>query len=193
MSKRKSKSPHKLGAVTPDVAKSTATPKRSVSAADLSRLEEEELQAAPESETKVPEVPDQDTETKLSPVPPPDLQSKPSLPPHLAGLKPDVAALPIGARAEAKGSAPTVIAEARTAGPLSEMDGLRRAIAGIEACQTLFLEATLGNLNFAASLASMRSPFEILGVATKFAVGRIGMYGKFSKAVADIAAGRQAS
>jgi hypothetical protein len=192
MSKRKSKSPHKPGAVTPDVAKSTATPKRSVSAADLSRLEKEELQAAPESETKVPEVPDQESETKLSSVSPPDLQSKPQLPPHLAGLKPDVA-LPIGARAEAKGSAQTVIAQARTADPLSEMDGLRRAIAGMEACQTLFLEVTLDNLDFAASLASMRSPLEILGVATKFAVGRIGMYGKFSKAVADIAAGRQAS
>jgi hypothetical protein len=61
----------------------------------------------------------------------------------------------------------------------------------MEACETLFMEMTRDNLDFAASLASMRSPLEILGVATKFAGRRIGMYGRFSKAVADIAAGRQ--
>src|SRR6185437_8157784 len=109
------------------------------------------------------------------------LQSKPPLPPHIAGLKPDVSALPIGARAEAKESAQTMTAETRTAGLSFEMDGAGRAIAGMEACQTLFLEMTLDNLDFVASLASMRSPLEILVVATKFAGRRIGTYGRFSK------------
>lgn len=78
--------------------------------------------------------------------------------------------------------------EARMTGPSSEMDGPRRAIAGMEACQTLFMEMTLDNVDFATSVASMRSPLEILSVATKFAARRIGMYGRFSKAVTDIAA-----
>lgn len=72
MSKRKSKSFHKPGAVTPDVAKLAPTLKRSASATDLAGSEEEKLQAAPESETRVPEIPERETETKLSPVPPPD-------------------------------------------------------------------------------------------------------------------------
>jgi hypothetical protein len=66
------------------------------------------------------------------------------------------------------------------------------AIAGVEAYQTLFMEMTRDNLDFAASLASMRSPLEIIDVAAKFAGRRIGMYGRFSRTVVDIAAGRQA-
>jgi hypothetical protein len=54
------------------------------------------------------------------------------------------------------------------------------------------MEMARDNLDFAASLASMRSPLDIIDVATKFAGRQIGMYGRFSKAVVDIAAGRQA-
>jgi hypothetical protein len=191
MSKRKSNSSRKPDTATPDVAKRAAAPKRAASAADLAHSEEEELQAAPETETRLPELPDQETEAKLPPVPPPELESKPVLPPHLAEPKPDVADPPVGVRAEAKESTRTAPGEARTAGTLPKMDGPRRAIAGMEAWQTLFMEMTRDNLDFAASLASIRSPLEILGVATKFAGRRIGMYGRFSKAVADIAAGRR--
>jgi hypothetical protein len=65
------------------------------------------------------------------------------------------------------------------------------AITGIEAYQTLFMEMTRDNLDFATSLAAVRSPLDILDVATKFAGRRIGMYGRFSKAFVEIAAGRQ--
>ncbi|WP_316189456.1 hypothetical protein [Bradyrhizobium sp. SZCCHNS1054] len=72
------------------------------------------------------------------------------------------------------------------------MNGPLGAIAGIEACQALFMEITRDNLNFAASLAATRSPLDILDVATKFAGRQIGMYGRLSRAVVNIAAGRQA-
>jgi hypothetical protein len=62
----------------------------------------------------------------------------------------------------------------------------------MEACQTLFMEMARDNLDFAASLASIRSPLDILGVVTSFASRRIGMYSRFSNAITDIVAGRQA-
>jgi hypothetical protein len=187
MSKRKSNKSRKPDAAISGVAK----PKRAVSASDLAGSEGEVLQAAPETETRLPELPTQETETKLPPVPPPEVEFKPALPVHLAEPKPDVAP-PVGVGAEAMETAGTATGEARTASPSPGMDGPRRAMAGMEACQTLFMEMTRDNLDFAASLASMRSPLDIVDVATKFAGRRIGMYGRFSKAVADIASGRRA-
>jgi hypothetical protein len=195
MSKRKSKSSQKPNTATPDVAKPAAAPKRAVSTADRAGPERGELQVAPETETKLPELPGQETETKLPPGPPPELESEPALSPLLAEPKPEPKpdlAGPVEARAETKGSARAATGEARTAGSPPKIDGPRWATAGMEACQTLFMEMTLDNLDFAASLASMRSPVDVLRVATKFAGRRIGMYGRFSKAVADIAAGREA-
>jgi hypothetical protein len=191
MSKRKSRKPNKPDAATPDVTKHVTKPKRVVSAGDLAASEPAELQAAPETETRLPELPVQETETKLPPVPPPEFTSQPALPPGLAEPKPDLTP-PAGVQAEAVKPEYTATSEARTAGASPGMDGPRRAIAGMEACQTLLMEMTRDNLDLAASLASMRSPFDIIDVATKFARGRIGMYGRFSKTVADIAAGRQA-
>jgi hypothetical protein len=193
MTKRKSRKSQKPDAATPDVAKpkpDVAKPKPVVSAGDLAGSEPAELQAAPETETRLPELPSQETETKLSPVPPPEFTSHPALPPDLAEPTPDLAP-PVRAEADVMRSAYTVAGEA-TASASPRMDGPRRAIAGMEACQTLFMEMTRENLDLAASLASMRSPLDIIDVATKFASGRIGMYGRFSKTVADIAAGRQA-
>ena len=64
-------------------------------------------------------------------------------------------------------------------------------MAGMEACQKLFMEMTQDHLDFVAGLASTRSPLDFLDIATKFAGRQVGMYGRFSKAVVDIAAGRQ--
>jgi hypothetical protein len=195
MSKRKSNKPRKPDAGTNGVAKPASTPKRAVAAPDLTGSEAVELQAAPDTETKRPELPGREIENELPPVPPAELESKPALPPHLAEPEPDVVPL-VGARAEAKESVHTATGEARTAGPSPKvdrpLDKPLGAIAGIEACQTLFMEMTRDNLDFAASFAAMRSPLDILDVATKFAGRRIGLYGRFSKAVVDIAAGRQA-
>jgi len=190
MSKRKSKNPRKPDAAAPGAAKPAATPKRAALAADLARSEGEELQAVPKTQTRPPERLVQETETKLPPAPPPELESKPTLPPHL--VEPQPVAAPAEARAGAREPARTAMSEVSTAGHSPKSDGARRAIAGMEACQTLFMEITRDNLDFAASLASTRSPLDILGVATKFASRQIGTYGRFSKAVADIAAGRQA-
>jgi len=188
MSKRKSKKSSKPDAVTSAVAK----PKRAVSAAAVVVSEAAELEAAPEPETRQPELPGQETETKLPPISPPELESQPALP-DPAELKPDLAAPTVEAAADARESASSATTEARMARPSLGMDGPRRAVAGMEACQTLLMEMARDNLDFAASLASMRSPLDIIDVATKFAGRRIGMYGRFSKTVADIAAGRQAS
>jgi hypothetical protein len=199
MNKRKANNPHKPDAGATGVAKPASTPKRAVAAPALTGSEGEELHAAPDTETRLPELPVPEVVSILPPVPPPELESKPALPPHLAEPKLDIA-LPVGVRAKAKESVHAVTGEARTASPSPRMVGpLARplvgplgAIAGIEAYQTLFMEMTRDNLDFAASLASMRSPLDILDVATKFAGRQIGMYGKFSRAVVDIAAGRQA-
>jgi len=194
MSKRKSTKSRKPNAGTSGVAKPASTPMRAVAAPDLGGSEAEELQAAPDTETRLPELPVPETESKLPPVPPVELESGPALSPHLGEPKPDVVApVDVGAEAkesEAKESVYIAKGEARTADPSPKMDRPLGPIAGIEACQTLFMEIAQDNLDFAASLAAMRSPLEILDVATKFAGRRIGMYGRFSKAVADIAAGR---
>jgi hypothetical protein len=58
----------------------------------------------------------------------------------------------------------------------------------MEACQTLFMDMTRDNLDLAASIASMRSPLDLFDVATKHAGRRIGTYGRFSRAIVDIAA-----
>ncbi|WP_407157215.1 hypothetical protein [Bradyrhizobium sp. STM 3557] len=194
MSKRKSKNSHKPGAAASNVAKLEAKQKRAVSATDLAGPEGAELEATAESGTRLPEVPVQESEMKLPPVSPSEpaeLESKPALSPHLAEPKPDVTP-PLEAPAEAKELTRAVTDEAGTAGPSPKLDRPLRAIAGMEACQTLLMEMTRDNLDFAASLALMRSPIEIVDVATKFASKRIGMYSRFSKAVADIAVGRQA-
>ncbi|WP_316234620.1 hypothetical protein [Bradyrhizobium sp. SZCCHNR1020] len=192
MSKRKSTKSRKPDAGTKGVAKPASTPKRAVPAPDLTSSDGEELRAAPDIATRLPELPGQEIE-KLPPVPPAELESKPALPPHLAEPKPDVV-LPVEALAEAKESVHAATGEARPAGPKvdSPLNGPLGAIAGIEACQALFMEITRDNLNFAASLAATRSPLDILDVATKFAGRQIGMYGRLSRAVVNIAAGRQA-
>jgi hypothetical protein len=188
MSKRKSNKPQK-----PNVAK----PKRAVSAGDLVGSEGAELQAVPETEATLPELPSQETEANLPPAPPSEFESKPALSPDLAEPTPDVAP-PVETKTEARDetgareSAPTAADETSMTRPSPGMDGPRRAVAGMEACQTLLMEMARDNLDFAASLASMRSPLDIIDVATKFAGRRIGIYGRFSKTVADIAAGRQA-
>lgn len=186
MSKRKSNNSRDSDAATSKAGK----PKRAALAADPVGSSGEELQAPPETETRLAEMPGKETITKLSPLPPPELESMLALPPHLpAEPKPDVAQ-PFRAGAEGKESPCTATGEAGTTGPLPEMDGHRQAVVGMEAWQTLFMEMTRDNLDFAASLASMRSPLDIIDVATKLAGRRIGMYGRFSKTVADIAAGR---
>jgi hypothetical protein len=190
MSKRKSSKPRKPNAGTTDVAKPAATPKPAVSAADLAGSEGEELQAAPDTATSLPELPGQEIENELPAVPPAELESEPALSPHLAEPEPDVASA-VEVRAEAKVSVDTATVEVRTAGPSLRMDRPLGTIAGIEAYQMLLMEMTRDNLDFAASLAAMRSPLDILDVATKFAGRRIGMYGRFSRAVVDMAAGRQ--
>jgi hypothetical protein len=198
MSKRKSKSSQKPDAVTPRAAKPAATPKRAaVPAASLAGSEGEvlesapEIEAAPETETRLPDLPGQEAETNLPATPPLELVSEPALPPDLVEPTPDVA-LPVGTPVEAQESTGTATGEPRPADPSPKMDGPRRAITGMEACQLLFMEMTRDNLDFAASLAAMRSPLDMLGVASEFASRRIGMYGRFSKAIADIAGGRQA-
>lgn len=202
MSKRKSNKPHKADAETTGVAKPAPAPKRAVSAPALMTMQDEALQAAPDTETKLPELPGQVFST-LPPAPPAELEPLPTFPQHLAGRTLDIV-LPVEARPEAKESIHAAIGDAGTASPPAQMDEpvtealvkpLVRpsgALAGVEAYQTLFMEMTRDNLDFAASFAAMRSPLDMLDVATKFAGRQIGLYGRFSKAVADIAAGRQA-
>ena len=130
MSKRKSKKSTKPDAATADVAK----PKRAVSAAQVAGLEAAQLEAAPEAETKLPELPSQETETILPPISPPELESQPALPPDAAELKPDVAAGPAEkVVAEAGVSAAcTATGASKMAHPSPAMDGPRRAIAGMD-------------------------------------------------------------
>ena len=140
----------------------------------------------------LPELPGREIENELPAVPPAELESEPAPSSHLAEPEPDIVP-PVEVRAEAEVSVDTATVAAMTAGPSLRMDKPLGTIAGIEVCQALFMEMTRDNLEFAASLAAMRSPLEILDVATKFAGKRIGMYGRFSKAVVEIAAGRQAA
>jgi hypothetical protein len=233
MSKRKSNKSHKPDAQgQPAVAKKASTPKRAIPASTLAISEGDELQAVPETETRLPELPGQELDSALPPVPPAELGSELALPTFLVEPKLDVA-LPVAVLAEAEesGTVPPVIAphaefpgqtmpkiepttmaapdrhaatgDATVSSPPrmdepserpleGRLDRPLRAIAGVEAYQTLFMEMTRDNLDFAASLASMRSPLEIIDVAAKFAGRRIGMYGRFSRTVVDIAAGRQA-
>ena len=208
MSKRKTNKPRKTDASATGNVKPASTP---ISAPALTGSDGDELQASPVTETRLPELPgpkiDKDVDSTLPPVPPPELEAKPTLPLHLAEPKPDIA-LPVEARAEAEELVQAPTGETRTASSSSNADrplarpfegslagplaGPLRAIAGIEACQTLFMEMARDHLDFAASLASMRSPFDMIDVATKFAGRQIGVYGRFSNAVVDIAAGRQA-
>lgn len=233
MSKRKSNKSHKPDAQgQPAVAKKASTPKRAIPASTLAISEGDELQAVPETETRLPELPGQELDSALPPVPPAELGSELALPTFLVEPKLDVA-LPVAVLAEAEESdtVPPVIAphaefpgqtmpkiepttmaapdrhaatgDATVSSPPrmdepserpleARLDRPFRAIPGVEAYQTLFMEMTRDNLDFAASLASMRSPLEIIDVAAKFAGRRIGMYGRFSRTVVDIAAGRQA-
>jgi len=192
MSKRKSKKPHKPAVAITNIAEPAPVPTPAVSAADLGGSQGEVLPAAPETETRLPELSAQETETQLPPVPPPELAPEPPLPAEFA--EPVLNVTPaVEVRADARELARPATAVARAAGPSAQMDAPRRAIAGMDACQTLFMEMTRDNLDFAASLASMRSPFDILGAATMLAGRRMDMYGRFSKAVTDIAAGRRDS
>jgi len=190
MSKRKSRKPHKPVVAMTNVAEAAPAPTPVVAVADLTSSEGEALQAAPETETRLPELSAQETEAQLPPVPPPELDPEPPLPAELD--EPVLNVTPaVEVRADAGESACPAIGEARIAGPSAQMDAPRRAIAGMDACQTLLMEMTRDNLDFAASLASMRSPLDILGAATMLAGRRMDMYGRFSKAVTDIAAGRR--
>ncbi|UFZ07976.1 hypothetical protein LQG66_17465 [Bradyrhizobium ontarionense] len=162
-------------------------PKRADSVAGLASSEGEELPVVPETETRLQERPGQESETRLPPVPPLELDAETALPSQLAELKPDVVPPPVEALAESNESERTATGEDRTAGASPKTDGPRRPAAGIEAYQALLMEMTRHNLDLAASFASMRSPLDLLGVATEFAGRRIDMYGRFTKAVADIA------
>ena len=188
MSKRKSNRSRKSDAAKTQVVQPVRTPESAVPAADLAPSDAETLQAAPETETTLPETVVQDVETTLPLVPPQELESEPPLPGHFAQPESNLAA-PVGAEAVAAESARPATAEAGTAGPSSQMARPRRAMAGMDAWQTLFREMARDNLDFAASLATMRTPLDVIGAATTFAGKRIDMYGRFSKAVADIAAG----
>ena len=189
MSKRKSNKPRKPNVATTAVVTPASTPEQAVSAPELASSEGEELQAAPDTETRLPELLLQEIENELPAVPPAELESEPALPPHLAEPAPDIAPF-VEVQAEAREPVHTATAQASTAGPSPKIDRPLGAIAGIEACQTLLMEMTRDNLDFAASVATMRSPLDMLDVATKFAGRRIGMYGRFSRAVVEIAAGR---
>lgn len=199
MSKRKTSKPRKTDVGATGVVQPASTPEHVVSTASLTGSEGDELQAFPVTETRLPELPgqkiDQAIDSTLPPIPPPDLEAKPTLPLHLAEPKPDLA-LAIEARTEAGEPVQAPTGETRTASSPPKADrplaGPLRAIAGIEACQTLFMEMARDQLDLAASLAAMRSPLDMIEVATKFAGRRIAMYGRFSKSVVDIAAGRQA-
>jgi len=187
MSKRKSNSSRKSAAARPDVAK-PALPPRAGEVADLaSSSDGEGLQPIPETETRLPEPPGQETVVTLPPVPPLELDTEPALASDLEELKPDVVSL-VGAGADASEFERTTTGGDATAAPAPKPDKARRTIVGIEAYQTLFVEMTRDNLDLAASLASMRSPVEFLSIATKFAGRQMDLYGKFTKAVADIAA-----
>jgi len=185
MSKRKSSKSRKSDAAKSQLGEPMRAPEPSISAADLTGSEAEKLQAALETETKLPEAVLQDIETTLPAVPSQQLESESPLPAHFAQPESSVAS-PV----EASESPRTTTEEAGTAGPPSQTDGPRRAMTGMNAWQTLFREMTRDNLDFAASLATVRTPFDVIGAATTFAGKRIDMYGRFSKAVADIAAGR---
>jgi hypothetical protein len=181
MSKRKSNNSRKPDAATPNFRRSAATTKNTVPAAKVKSSEGEELQAAPQTQTRLLELPGQEAELKLPPVIPSELKSKAVLaePNTDFVLSPQVEATD------------TATLEHRTCAPLPNMDGPKRAIAGIEACQTLFIDMTRNNVDFAASLAVMRSPLEFIDIATTFVTRRTKMYERFSEAIADIAAGRK--
>jgi hypothetical protein len=189
MSKRKSKKSQKPAVGTTGIAEPAQTPAPAISAADLAGSEAEPPQAARETETRLPELLGQETETQLPPVPPPELEPGPPLAAQFAEPESYIAP-PVEVRAEASELAHTTAGAATTAGPSPQIDGPRPAITGMDACQALFMEMARDNLDFAASLASMRSPFDIFGAATMLAGKRMDMYGRFSKVVTDIAAGR---
>jgi hypothetical protein len=152
-------------------------------------VQDEELQAAPDTETRLPELPGQEMDIELPPIPPLELESEPALAPGIAEPKLDVTRT-VEARAEIEESVHAATGEAKTS-PAPRMNRPLGPVAGIAAYRTLLMEMTQDNLDFAARLASMRSPFEIVDVATTFAGKQIGLYGRFSKAVVDIATGRQ--
>ncbi len=189
MSKRKSNRSRKPDAAKTKVVEPVHAPEPAVLAVDLAGSDAAKLQAAPETETKLPETVAQDVETTLPLVPPEELESEPPLPGHFAERESNVAP-PVGAEAEDGESACTPTGEAAMGSPASQLDRPRRTMTGMDAWQTLFREMTRDNLDFAASLATVRSPLDVIGAATTFAGRRIDMYGRFSKAVADIAAGR---
>jgi hypothetical protein len=188
MTKRKANKPRKLGAGATGAAKRASTPKR-VSAPALMAAQDDELQAAPDTETRLPELPGHEMDNELPPTPPLELESEPALAPEIAEPKLDVTRT-VEAQAEIEESVHAAAGEAKTS-PTPSMNRPIGAAAGIEAYRTLLMEMAQDNLDFAARLASMRSPFEIVDVATTFAGKQIGLYGRFSKAVVDIATGRQ--
>lgn len=190
MSKRKANKPRKPGAGETGVAKRASTPKRAVAAPALMTTQDDELQATPDTATRLPELPGQEIDNELPPVPPLQLEPEPQLAPQLATPKLDVAR-PVEARADIEQPVRAATNEATTS-PAPRMNRPLGPVAGIEAYRTLLMEMTRDNLDFAARLAAMRSPFEIVDVATTFAGKQIGLYGRFSKAVVDIATGRQA-
>jgi hypothetical protein len=203
MTKRKANKPHKPDGGTTSSAKRASTPKRAVGTPSLTGSEGKELQAVPDTETRLPVLAVTEVVGTLPRVPPAELESGPGLLPHLAEPAVD-AVLPVVAWADAKESVRAATVEATTSSPAAGTDGHKAgplpgplagplgAMASVEACRTLFMEMARDNLDFAANLAAMRSPLDIIDVAAKFAGSQIGMYGRFSKAVVDIAAGRQA-
>ncbi|WP_316171480.1 hypothetical protein [Bradyrhizobium sp. SZCCHNRI1058] len=197
MNKRKSNGSHKGNSAKPVVAKPVPMPKHADATARQKRArvltefvssDADELQAVPETETRLPGRPAQETETILPPLPPLEPESAPARLPPLGELKPD-AVQPVGAGTDSHESQPTPIAEARAADPSPVAGGPPPALAGMEACQTLLMEMTRDNLDLAASLATMRSPLSMFGVATTFAGRQIDIYRRFTKAVVEIATG----
>jgi hypothetical protein len=195
MTKRKSTRSRKPDARTTGVAKPALTLKRAVPAPALTGSKAEDLLSAPDTETRLPDLPGQEIDNKLPPVPPPDLESRPAPAPQLAEPKLDVV-LPVEVRAQAKDAVHADTGDARTACPsptlAGSMNGAWGAITSIEACRNLFMEMTQDNLDFAAGLVAMRSPLDILDVATRFTGRQMAIYDRFSRTVADIAGGRRA-
>ena len=197
MNKRKSNGSHKGNSAKPVVAKPVSMPKHAdaiarqkgarVLAAFVSS-DAGELQAVQETETRLPGRPGQETETILPPLAPLEPEPEPALPPPLSELKPD-AVQPVGAGTDSYESNATPIAEGRAADPSPVAGTPPPALAGLEACQSLLMEMARDNLDLAASLPTMRSPFSMFGVATTFAGRQIDIYRRFTKAVVEIAAG----
>ncbi|MFC5320368.1 hypothetical protein [Bradyrhizobium oligotrophicum] len=199
MNKRKSNGSHKGNSAKPVVVKPVSVPKHAAAAAMQRRArllaesaspEGDELQAVPETETRLPGRPGQETETILPPLPPlePEPEPGPALSPPLGELTPD-AVQPVDAGTDSHESQPPPIAEGRAADLSPVVGGPPPALAGMEACQTLLMEMTRDNLDLAASLATIRSPLGMFGVATNFAGRQIDIYRRFTKAVVEIAAG----